>query len=1238
MSHIFKLSAVSSAILAGLFAMPIYAEEQDEKAENAKAEETENIEVIKVRGLRSSLRKAANAKRYSESVSDSIYAEDVGKSTDQNIADALSRVTGVTVQEEGGEGTRISVRGAGPSLNQISMNGVALTGGLSTDGSNSAATNDNSVDLSSFSSDILSSIDVIKTASADQDEGSLGANVVLRTVKPLGLSEPRRSFTVEGRYNEFSDEADSRLNFSFADKYFDDTFGFVITASRDTQKTRQDRINTDWANGAIPIADLEAGSGRTAHDIQSGMPIRVLGYQRDEEGNLIYGDDGNPLLNPMDSLINYDPDTQKLHEGDLFVLAREVVDFSMNTDERDRFSISTGLQYQPMDNLDIQLDVTHTQQDILTDNHTLRLNFSPVTPLMHPGDDNTALNGVDLSTNTLARSSSRSTSGNFNRAYGLREVDTNVASLNFDYQITDRLNMNLKAGFSQTTDETPDDNEDDRFISISTATWGTAGRQIVENMNHDAFEMVGYDCSSGADCGYSTGMTPAQFDVFDGTSNNVYSRFTPFDMQHNHLGSLVLRKNELEDTNKSLFLDFNYDLDNEYITSIEFGAKWSKRNKDVSIQNRATTNGEDLIDLEDPDAEFEVRGLGTIRLADILSGDAFPYDNYGEDIQGDRGADFFGGWPMMDAEKALEIVSGKDSGQVGIRETISGSREIETETKAAYFKANFELMEGRLTGNLGVRYIRDDTEATGVGGINFIRFPQMLDPYNLLVERGLGNMNLDACPGAVMGTNPDGVPDHRYAPANEADLQNCWAWQLTHGYNRSNDETFPYDPATGQWVIPGADGLVGPDVNRLVWTDADGNIITNNALPGMIYDSNGNLVPTSANAWAHFASNGQIWPFIDRTTAFTGPMGSGTEVQDRIAWVTNKGSHDMWLPSLNLNYAINEEMIGRFAVSRTMTRPRFDSLNPRTQIFEQQWDTASGSAGNAQLKPLQSNNIDLSYEWYFNESGMFSAALFYKDMSDFEETVIVPYHYKDVREEYDLESADLLLPFDENRTPGDEDDCMPLRQVAGFFDQWKIECDVANVSTVTNGKGADIKGLELAYSQNYDFLPGLLSGLGLSMNYTFQESESEAQRIGATDIFLKPLPQPYTPKHSVNTTVYWEKNGIQLRLAHRFNDEQLVNRGLVGGATWQESTSRLDFSSSYDITKNLSITFQALNLTDDTNRTYYTSSFTRNAFDPNSQEVVMDEGNALENDVTTSRTAAVWKTGRQFRLGIRGSF
>ncbi|MBU2878961.1 MULTISPECIES: TonB-dependent receptor [Aliiglaciecola] len=1232
MTHNFKLNAISAAVIATCFNLPVLAQELEDEVEKKELEN--EIEIIEVTGFKGSIQKALNAKRFSENVSDSIHAEDVGKSTDQNIADALSRITGVTVQEDSGEGTRISVRGAGPSMNQISINGVALTGGISDPSGNGS--NDNSIDLSSFSADILSSVDVVKTAAADQDEGSLGANVNLKTVRPLNLNKPRRSFTVEGRHNEFADDQDFRINASFSDKYFDDKFGFIITASKDTQNTRQDRINTGYEQGAIPIADLaDATNLRKATDLESGMPIRVLGYQRDANGELLLDAQGQRQLNPIESLLDYDPATQKLVEGDLFVLARDSVNFSLSNNKRERFSVSSGFQYRPTDTTDIQLDLTYSKQQVYTDYQSLVMNISPDN-LIHPGDDNVALNVVDLNTNTLQRSTSRSISGGFNRTTGLREIDTKVATLDINHELTNDLSMSFLVGYSKTTDETPDDNEADRWLSIGTATWGTAGRTIVEAQPSERLELVGYDCTQGStrDCNYFTGTQNAIFDALDGSTNYVTSRFNPYDLEHNHLGNLNFRKNELVDENKSVFLDFDWVLDFEHVTKVEFGVKWADRSRSVSINNTNVTNGAELIDVDDPSANFEVRGLGTIRVADFVSGEAFPYNNFAEDIQGNRSNAFFGGWAQLDAEKALELVGGKDAGELGVRHSRAGTREIATETVAAYFKTNFEFMDGKLTGNIGVRYVEDNTDATGLGGINYIRFPQMLDPYDLIVNRGLANMDNPACPEAVIAEGSD----TRYTPANDDQLRNCWSYTITHAYNFNNAATIPFESSTGEFVIPGADGIPGPDVNRMLFVDASGNIIMSNELPSQIYDRSGNLVPTSASDWARFNSNGLIWPFLDRSTAFTGPNGDGQEVQQREAAVSDKAKNKQWLPSLNLNYALNEDTIVRFALTKTMTRPNFDSLNPANTIRESQFNASNGRAGNTGLKNLTSKNVDFSYEWYFDESGLLSAALFYKDMSNFEENIVTPFHYKDVRDQIPLENANLLLDFDANRTPGDADKCHPHRLPAGFFNQWTIECDVANINFVKNGKGATIKGIEIGYTQNYNELPGLLSGLGVSANYTYQDSERDVELIGTTGRTLRPLPQPFTPKHSANFTLFWEKDGTQMRLAHRYNGVQAVSQSGFG-AVWQDATNRLDFSASYRINKNFSLTFNALNLTDDTIRNFFTASGTTDVTNANSQEVVLDEGNVLDNsDVTRDRTVAAFKTGRQFRFGLRGTF
>ncbi len=1242
MNKNFKVKVLSSAIMATFISMPIYAAEEvntvvaDNKelseievrraakeAEKKKAE----IEVIEVTGFAGSLRKAMNAKRFSDGVSDSIHAEDVGKSTDQNIADALSRVTGVSVQEEGGEGTRISVRGAGPSMNQIQMNGVTLTGGLSGDQGNDP-TADQSVDLSAFSSDILSSIDVIKTSAADQDEGSLGASVVLNTVKPLNLREPRRSFTVEGRYNEFADEIDGRFTGSFADKYLDDTLGFVITASKDKQKTRQDTLQSDWVESTLTLVDTTATNGRKAHDIETGKTLRVLGWQRDADGNLILDDSGNKVSNGIETLVDYNPDTEMAVEGDLDVMARNFTQFAFNQNIRDRFSVSTGIQWLPTEDTDIQLDVTHTKQTVETDYHNFRLNFAPVA---NPNGD-AADNGVDLNTRTLERSYNKRSSGFFNRSQGTREVETNVVSLDIEHAITDELVVSFVAGYSKTEDGTDD------HVSLATATWGTTTGGIVDGMPDDWLEPIGYDCNAG-DCSFASGETVSVIDPYDGSITAATSRFNPFDLEANHLGSLNFRNNQQTDTNKSARLDFTWDLDLfDTITGVKFGFKYAEREKDVYTQNQRVDTGTALIDRSNPDISYATTGMNSIGVVDMMSGEAFPYDNFGEDLVSDRSNAFFGGWAMLDANKAIAEFAGREPGTVGVNRNTLGSRNINTETNAAYVRVDFEALDGRLTGNVGLRYVKDTNTAEGVGGITYYRAPHMLDPYNLLIERRLGDIEgSEPCPEAIRGVNPDnGNADTRWAPVNESELSGCWDWALTHGYNYDKDDTTPY--VNGEWVLPG-----GVDTNRLTYIDYTGAtpvVVNLNPLPNQVTNVDGNLVDSPTSRHLQFGSNGESWPYLDRSTSFVGPNGNQDSSYRREAPATGTASHSLLLPSLNLNYAISDEMIGRFAVSKTMTRPQFDSLNPRLQLNENVWDpTAGGSAGNAALKPLESNNLDLSFEWYFNESGLFSVALFHKDMKNFEETVVTPFYYKDVRSEYDLESANLLLDFDPNRQPGDVDDngdkCMPHRYVGGFgASNWEIECHTANIAVIQNGKGAKIKGLELGYTQNYDFLPGELSALGLSINYTYQNSEKESEELGTTGYFTQPLPQALTPEHSANNTLFWEKDGISLRLAHRYTGKQLVNDGIIGGAVWQEATNRLDFSSSYKVNENISLTFQATNLTDDTRRTYYTSYDTRNSQD----EIVLNEGNIFDGDVTTNRTVNIYKNGRQFRFGVRGTF
>ncbi len=231
-----KRNAKFLPLFATLALLPAAVSAQEESQDTTDSEELVLEEVV-VTGMRMSALGMRNAKRNSDNVSDSIYAEDMGKMPDSNIAEAMQRITGISIDSVDGEGQSVTIRGVDPSLNQINMNGVPLTNG----GDN------NSVNLATMSADMLRAIEVVKTPSANHDEGSLGGMVNLKTYRPLSVKGRRVTATVQAQHDVLSDETDPVLNAAYVDKFADDRFGIAISAFYDERTTRQDYNNNfNW--------------------------------------------------------------------------------------------------------------------------------------------------------------------------------------------------------------------------------------------------------------------------------------------------------------------------------------------------------------------------------------------------------------------------------------------------------------------------------------------------------------------------------------------------------------------------------------------------------------------------------------------------------------------------------------------------------------------------------------------------------------------------------------------------------------------------------------------------------------------------------------------------------------------------------------------------------------------------------------------------------------------------------
>jgi len=230
----------SILVLAGGLAGPALAQSP---AEQAPASEVEEIVVT---GFRQSLDAAINVKRDSVTSVDAIVAEDIAKFPDQNLAESLQRIPGISIQRDGGEGRAVTVRGLSGQFTRVRVNGLE-TITTSTDGA--SVNRERAFDFNVFASELFSSLVVHKTAEAKLDEGSLGAVIDLNTGNPLaGKDGLTVVASAQGQYNDLSDNIGPRLAGLVSYRSADGVFGASVSAAYTNTDTLELGNNTvRWA-------------------------------------------------------------------------------------------------------------------------------------------------------------------------------------------------------------------------------------------------------------------------------------------------------------------------------------------------------------------------------------------------------------------------------------------------------------------------------------------------------------------------------------------------------------------------------------------------------------------------------------------------------------------------------------------------------------------------------------------------------------------------------------------------------------------------------------------------------------------------------------------------------------------------------------------------------------------------------------------------------------------------------
>ena len=211
-----KILLITGAAICALAVTPAYAQDQADD---------EGGELV-VTGIRGSLQRSAEVKRESAQIIDVITAEDVGKLPDNNVAEALQRVTGVQITRVFGEGQSVSVRGL--QQVRVEVDGRTLLGWSAR---LSPPENDQlgrSSGLDSVPSSLFGRLEVRKTPLASQAEGGLGGTVNLVTPKPLSFKKPTISVRAQGVYSEVSDKFEPAITGFATTKFADGRIGVMI--------------------------------------------------------------------------------------------------------------------------------------------------------------------------------------------------------------------------------------------------------------------------------------------------------------------------------------------------------------------------------------------------------------------------------------------------------------------------------------------------------------------------------------------------------------------------------------------------------------------------------------------------------------------------------------------------------------------------------------------------------------------------------------------------------------------------------------------------------------------------------------------------------------------------------------------------------------------------------------------------------------------------------------------------
>ena len=342
--------------------------------------------------------------------------------------------------------------------------------------------------------------------------------------------------------------------------------------------------------------------------------------------------------------------------------------------------------------------------------------------------------------------------------------------------------------------------------------------------------------------------------------------------------------------------------------------------------------------------------------------------------------------------------------------------------------------------------------------------------------------------------------------------------------------------------------------------------------------------------------------------------------------LTDRGRYNNLLPAFDFQVELKRNLIGRLSYSKTIARPGYGSLFASTGVGTPPrptatGGTASGFANNANLDPLESDNFDVSFEYYFKPDSYLSIGFFDKRVHNFLGNTLVEQNLFGLRDpssgapgtrsgtasaivkglgadtsDVNLFVATALLQKNAGNVAAATAEFQANYNTANrslnqtFVDQTQGSINIVpdtsdplfnfSVNTPINNKDAEIYGFEVAGQYFFGS-----TGLGVSASYTLVRSN-----VGI-DVAADPSVDQFALiglSDTANATLIYDKYGISARLAYNWRDKFLsqTNRDSYRNPAFTDPYGQLDLNVSYDVTPQIAVSFEAINLLEEGVRTY----------------------------------------------------